>query len=177
MKHTTTPRTAVQIEPAEIPRKPQTRTVRSTRLFKGIAVIFSLALIVTVYVLAHRSFSNRTAPVESPILTNDQVLQVEVLDGAGNMKVAQYVTNVLRSHGYDVVEMKKNNDGIIERTYVVDRSGNLESIRKLASSLGIAPDKVFQKINRNLYLDVTVVVGKDYSRLKIFQVLNERKNH
>jgi hypothetical protein len=72
------------------------------------------------------------------------------------------------------VEMKRNNDGIIERTYVVDRSGNLEAARKLATTLGIAQDKVFQKIDRNLYLDVSVVVGKDFFRLKVFQTLNER---
>jgi hypothetical protein len=63
---------------------------------------------------------------------------------------------------------------MIERTYVVDRSGNLEAARKLATILGIAQDKVFQKIDRNLYLDVTVMVGKDFSQLKVFQALNER---
>jgi hypothetical protein len=99
------------------------------------------------------------------------------LDGAGSMKVAQYVTNILRSKGYDVVEMKRNNDGIIERTYVIDRSGNLEVARKLAETLGIATDKVFQKIDRNLYLDVTVVVGKDFPKLKVFQAFNERSKH
>jgi hypothetical protein len=178
MKHTKPTHAAVQTDTADIPRervpKLQTRTVRYSKLMKGVFGVLSLALIITVYVLAHRSFSNRSTTVDPLPSSTDRVLQVEVLDGAGSMKAAQYVTNILRSQGYDVVEMKRNDDGMIERTYVVDRSGNLEAARKLATILGIAQDKVFQKIDGNLFLDVTVVVGKDFSRLKVFQVLNER---
>jgi hypothetical protein len=178
MKRTKPSHAAVQTDTADIPRervpKLQTRTVRSNKLMKGVFGILSLALIITVYVLAHRSFSSQNATVDSLPSSTDPVLEVEVLDGAGSMKAAQYVTNILRSQGYDVVEMKRNDDGMIERTYVVDRSGNLEAARKLATTLGIAQDKVFQKIDRNLYLDVSVVVGKDFSQLKVFQALNER---
>jgi len=140
----------------------------------GVFCTLALALIVTVYILAHRSFSNQSPSVDPLPSSTSQPIEVEVLDGVGNIKVTQYVTNMLRMQGYDVVEMKRNNDGIVERTFVLDRSGNLEAARKLATILGIAQDKVFQKIDRNLYLDVTVIVGKDYSRLKVFQGLNER---
>ncbi|MGD0591749.1 MAG: LytR C-terminal domain-containing protein [Bacteroidota bacterium] len=178
MKRTNPSHAAVQTDTEDLPREHvpthQTRTVRYSKLMKCILSLLSLALIVSVYILAHRSFSNHSATVDPLPLSTDRVLQVEVLDGAGSMKAAQYVTNILRSQGYDVVEMKRNNDGMIERTYVVDRSGNLDAAGKLASTLGIAQDKVFQKIDRNLYLDVSVVVGKDFSRLKVFQVLNER---
>jgi hypothetical protein len=178
MKHTNPTYTAVHTDTADIPQeripKLQTRTVRHGKLMKCVLGLLSLALIVTVYVLAHRSFSNHSATVDPLPSSTDRALEVEVLDGAGNIKVAQYVTNMLRVQGYDVVEMKRNDDGLVERTYIFDRSGNLEAARKLAMTLGIAQDKVFQKIDRNLYLDVTVIVGKDYSRLKVFQGLNER---
>ena len=178
MRHTKPSHSVVQTDTADISQEHvpqlQVRTVRSSKLMKCVLGILSLALIVTVYVLAHRSFSHHSATVDPLPLSTERRLEVEVLDGAGSMKAAQYVTNILRSQGYDVVEMKRNNDGMIERTYVVDRSGNLEAARKLATTLGIAQDKVFQKIDRNLYLDVTVMVGKDFSRLKIFQALNER---
>jgi hypothetical protein len=139
--------------------------------------LLCVALGVTVYVLAHRSFSKRSVPADTISLPTTREVEVEVLDGAGSMRAAQQVTNVLRSQGYDVVEMKKNNDGLIERTYVVDRSGNLSAARTLAMDLGISPDKVFQKIDRSVFLDVTVMVGKDYSRLKAFQILSERNTH
>jgi hypothetical protein len=181
MKQIKPAHTADQTDTAEIPReripKLQTSPVHYSKLMKGVCAVLCLALIVTVYVLAHRSFSNHNVTVDSLPSSANRELQVEVLDGAGSMKIAQHVTNMLRSQGYDVVEMKRNDDGIIERTYVVDHSGNLEAARKLATTLGIAPDKVFQKIDRNLYLDVTVVVGKDFSRLKVFQAFNERSKY
>jgi hypothetical protein len=73
--------------------------------------------------------------------------------------------------------MKKSYDDVEERTFIFDRSGNLDAARKLASILGISQDKVFQKIDRTLYLDITVVMGKDYSRLKSFQLSTERNIH
>jgi hypothetical protein len=139
--------------------------------------LLCLALGVTIYILAQRSFSRRSLPIDTISLPTNREVEVEVLDGAGSMRAAQQMTNVLRAQGYDVVEMKKNNDGLIERTYVVDRSGNLDAARTLALDLGISPDKVFQKIDRNIFLDVTVMVGKDYSRLKAFQTLSERNTH
>jgi hypothetical protein len=173
--------TAVQTDTADITQKriyeSQTRPVRFKKLMRYVYAVLILALIVTVYILAHKNFSSQNVASDPLPLTVDEGLEVEVLDGAGSMKVAQYVTNILRSKGYDVVEMKRNNDGIVERTYVIDRSGNLEVARKLAEILGIASDKVFQKIDRNLYLDVTVVVGKDFSKLKVFQAFNERSKH
>ena len=91
------------------------------------------------------------------------------------MRAAQQLTNVLREQGYDVVEMKRNNGEVEERTLILDRSGNLDAARKLAATLGISQDKVYQKIDRTRYLDLTIVMGKDFSRLKAFQSSNERK--
>jgi hypothetical protein len=155
----------------------ESRHARFNKLTMSVIGLAGLACIVTVYVLAHRSFSNSS--IESEVLPSiqEKALEVEVLDGAGNMKAAQYVTNVLRVKGYDVVEMKRNLEGSVERTYIMDRSGNLEAARTLAEKLGISQDKVFQKIDRHLYLDITVVVGTDFSRLKVFQVSSERSKH
>jgi hypothetical protein len=147
---------------------------RSGIVIKSVLTLCCLALLITVYVLAHRSVSNRSTTVDPLPSSSDSELEVEVLDGAGNMKAALYITKILRSKGYDVVELKKNNDGLIERSYVLDRSGDLDVARKLAVSLGISQDKVFQKIDHNLYLDLSVVLGKDYTQLKVFQVWSER---
>jgi len=178
MKHIKPSHTAVQKDNADLPRervpKLQTRNVRYSNLVMGIVAMMFLAIIITVYVLAHRSYSNRTNTIDPRPLSTEREIQVEVLDGAGNIKAAQFVTNILRSQGYDVLEMKRSNEGIIELSYVFDRSGNIEAARKLATTLGIAQNKVFQKIDPNLFLDVTVTVGKDFSRLKVFQALNER---
>lgn len=151
----------------------QFHTVRYTKQLKSILALLCIALAIFVYILAQRGFSNRSALVDS-VSSTGHALEVEVLDGAGSMKVAQHVTNFLRTQGYDVVEMKRNNAGIVEHSFVLDRSGNLDATRQLAANLGVSPEKVFQKIDCNLYLDVTVVIGKDFSQLKAIQIATGR---
>lgn len=141
------------------------------------AAVFLIVILVVLYLLANRSIpdsANNTYPIPIPA---NQSLDIEVLDGFGNMKIAQQAADYLRSQGYDVVEMKKNNDGIVDRSFVLDRSGKLDAAKKVAAVLGIPLNKVFQKIDRNLYLDVTVVVGKDFSKLKAFQSHSQRSIH
>ena len=145
------------------------------KMMKGTLIVLGAAVLITIYVLADRRRSMTNEDRDFVPVVNGHSLEVEVLDGAGNMRAAQRMTNFLRAKGYDVVEMKKNNGDVEERTFLFDRSGNLDAAKKLATVLGVSQDKVFQKIDHTLYLDITVVVGKDYARLKAFQSSNERK--
>ncbi|GEM_PF-395990 len=147
------------------------------RRVKSILVFLCLAAAVTVYVLAHKSLSHQPDEIEAFPSSAGRSLEIEVLDGAGNMRAAQQFTNILRARGYDVVEMRKSGGGIVDRTYILDRSGDLAAAQKLAATLGVPVDNVFQKIDRTLYLDATVIVGRDFSRLKSYQVSTERTNH
>ena len=146
---------------------------RRGNMIKGMAAILSVSLLVLIYVLA-KSNHPRGGEAENIPVESLRLPEVEVLDGAGSMRAAQQLTNIIRARGYDVVEMKKNNGEEEDRTLILDRSGNLEAARKLAAALGVPQDKVFQKIDRSLYLDITVVLGKDYNRLKAFQSSLER---
>ena len=147
------------------------------KLMKGAFILLSVAFFITIYVLANRGNRAQGELGEFIPAVNSRSLEVEVLDGAGSMRAAQQMTNILRAQGYDVVEMKKNNGEVEERTFIFDHSGNLDAAKKLATVLGVSQDKVFQKIDRSLYLDITVVMGKDYSRLKSFQLSTERNIH
>jgi len=147
------------------------------RIVKGVLAVLGVALFITIYILANRRGQTGSEENDAVSAVASRSLEVEVLDGAGSMRAAQHMTNTLRTLGYDVVEMKRNNSEIEERTFIFDRSGNLDAAKKLATILGVPQDKVFQKIDRTLYLDITVVLGKDYSRLKAFQSTTERMNH
>lgn len=150
---------------------------RRRRLIKILSLVLCLIIIVIIFIIANNNFSTRGNETGSLSLSNNRALEIEVLDGVGRTMVAQRMTDFLRSQGYDVVEMKKNIDGLVDRSYVLDRSGNLDAARKLATILDIPKDKVFQKIDRNMYLDITVVVGKDYSNLRAFQFSTKRSKH
>lgn len=96
-------------------------------------------------------------------------IQLDVLNGSGQPKLAQRMTDFLRARGFDVVEMGNYKSSDVEATLVLDRAGNIEAAKQVAAVLGVSAERVQQQIDRSLYLDVSVVIGKDYSRLKAFQ--------
>ena len=161
--------------------KDRTRRTGSTSSGGGVRLKVVLLAITVIAVIIFSVLANRASRTDSDhtVVPPPQVrlLQVEVLDGMGNMKIAQQMTDIIRSLRYDVVEMKKNADGTVDRSVVYDRSGKFEAARSLAEQLGIPPERVFRKPDRNLFLDATVIVGKDYSRLKVFQSFRERSTH
>jgi hypothetical protein len=152
------------------------KSARARTVFRIAVVAVCLGLLVTVYVLAHKNFSGGESTTATIAVPN-AAPEVEVLDGAGSMRWAQHATDVIRANGFDVVEMKRYSGGIAERSFIMDRSGNISAARALAEKAGIAPDKVFQKIDRSLYVDMTIVIGKDFPKLKAFHESSERKLH
>jgi hypothetical protein len=160
-------------ESAVSPRRKKKRQQHFSYAKLAAALAFA-ALAITIYVMANRNVSAADEAAKHVLTVAGKIPEVEVLDGVGNIKIAQRATDYIRSTGYDVVEMKRNIDGIAEKSYIVDHSGNLELAKQLALSLGISETKVFQKINSKLLLDVTVVVGEDYKSLAPFVSSKER---
>lgn len=50
----------------------------------------------------------------------------------------------------------------IDNTIVIDRSGKTENAKYIAKLLGLNGSRVVRQINKNYYLDVSVIIGKDY---------------
>ncbi|HVN48585.1 MAG TPA: LytR C-terminal domain-containing protein [Bacteroidota bacterium] len=160
-------------EPAASPRrkKQQQRYASVAKLFAGLTIV---AFAVTIYVLANRNSSASKEPVKRVWTASGKIPEVEVLDGVGNMKLAQHATDYIRSAGYDVVEMKRNAEGVEGKSFIIDHTGNLDAAKQLALALGISETKVYQKINPKLLLDITVVIGEDYPSLAPYVHLKER---
>jgi hypothetical protein len=93
-------------------------------------------------------------------------IQLDVLNGSGVSKVSRRFTDYLRARGFDVVEMGNYKDSKVEKTRVIDRIGQLAAAQQVAEALGIPKERVVQEIDRNSYLDVSVVIGKDFRLLK-----------
>ncbi|MGH2568611.1 MAG: LytR C-terminal domain-containing protein, partial [Bacteroidota bacterium] len=70
---------------------------------------------------------------------------------------------------FDVVEMGNYKTSDVEETMVLDRAGNLEAAKQVAAAIGVPEEQVQQQIDKSLYLDVSVVIGKDFQRLKALQ--------
>lgn len=94
------------------------------------------------------------------------IIQCEVLNGCGVPGVADRFTDYLRSRNFDVVEIGNYMNFDVDETMVIDRIGNLANAKKVADFLGVKQDKVFQQLNDDYFLDVSIIIGKDYFQLK-----------
>lgn len=95
-----------------------------------------------------------------------EIIQLDVLNGCGASGVAQRFTDFLRKRNFDVVQSANYKTFDVEESLVIDRTGDLETARKVAYALGIEEKNIVQQINPDYYLNVSVVIGRDYDKLK-----------
>ncbi len=94
------------------------------------------------------------------------VIQLDVLNGCGVSGAANRITGYLRARGYDVVELRNYKTFDVQESLVIDRTGNLQNAERVAYALGIPRENIVQQISPDYYVDVSVVVGKNYQSLK-----------
>jgi len=94
------------------------------------------------------------------------VIQIDVLNGCGVSGTGQKMTSFLRAAGYDVVDMGNYKTFDVKQSLVIDRSGNAEIAKRIASDLGIDPANVVQQISPEYFVTASVVLGKDFKNLR-----------
>ncbi len=94
------------------------------------------------------------------------VIQVDLLNGCGASGVATTFRDYLRARGYDVVEMRNYKSFDVDQSLVIDRTGSMVNAEKVAYALGIKKSNIIQQINPDYFVDVSVVIGKDFPSLK-----------
>ena len=94
------------------------------------------------------------------------IVQVEVLNGCGVSGVADKITDYLRKNNFDVVQTGNYTSYNMDKSLVIDRTGNTVNAEKVAAALGIAKKNIVQQINNDYLLDCSIVIGKDYFQLK-----------
>lgn len=93
-----------------------------------------------------------------------QLIQIEVLNGCGIAGVGDKFTDVIRSKGFDVVKTGNYISFDIDKTFIIDRVGRVETAYRVADSLGIEKKNVINQLNKQYFLDLTIVIGKDYNK-------------
>lgn len=142
--------------------------VNTKNIFLNIVIFLLGALILymayaIVVKIAHKGGGQEAA---AQMQTPANIIQVEVLNGCGVGGVGDRFTDYLRNNKVDVVNVSNYSSFDIDRTMVIDRTGNLANAKKIASMLGINEENVIQQINNDYFLDVSLVIGKDYNKLK-----------
>ena len=103
---------------------------------------------------------------EENVGVNKKPVQLEVLNGCGVSGVADNFTDYLRAANFDVVNIGNYRSFDVDYSLLIDRTGNMENAIEIASKLGIGNNNIIQQVNKEYFLDVTLVIGKDYKRLK-----------
>jgi len=106
----------------------------------------------------------------------NQSIEVEVLNGCGVANLAARTTDFLRSKHFDVVFEGNMENQQYQHTLIILRNEKVESLIKIANSFNIDyTDITHIQItpDESLCVDVTVILGKDYST---FEELTEHIN-
>lgn len=139
------------------------------------SVVLNLSIVVLIGFIGYEAYGlyadAASKPVLPPAHQRDSIrvnggIQVDVLNGCGAGGVGQTVTDYSRSLGYDVVEMRNYKNFNQDESLVIDRIGKPEVARELAAHLGIDPAHVIQEIGRDYFVTASIVIGKDYRRLR-----------
>lgn len=109
-------------------------------------------------------------PEEAPDSLAGEIFQVDVRNGAGITGLAKDMRHYLISKGYDVVEVGNHTSFDEPETIVIDRVGNLEIAKRIATSLGLPEDRARQDIRQDYFLDASVIIGKDYAQFQPFSI-------
>jgi len=153
----------------KIPNKlniPQTTANISLNI---IIALLSVIIIYMSYSIFSKIDRKRQLDIQNGKNAGASVIQVEVLNGCGVSGVADQFTNYLRLHHFDVVQMGNYISFDVEKSIVIDRTGNMVNAYKVADILGVSRKNVIQQKNNNYFLDVSFIIGKDFNSLKPYQ--------
>ena len=88
---------------------------------------------------------------------------IEVLNGSGKSGYNEKIVDFLRLKGMDVVHSGNYRLSNITETIIIRRNDNSIPAYYIASLLSIDSARVVNIQNKGLYLDATVILGKDIS--------------
>lgn len=105
--------------------------------------------------------------VEPSAQSVEQTIRIQILNGCGVKGLAQRAATVMRANGFDVRETR-NAAEMAQYTSVILRSGTAAMAQRVADSLGVASERISAEDTQGAPdIDVTVVLGADYGRLRM----------
>ncbi len=133
-------------------------------LLSVVIVFFTVSLLIRIFV---GSGIDPTIDENIERLSAEEVIQIRVLNACGIKGLAAHTRDYLRDRGFDVVDIgnyKKN----VEKSFIIDRLGDLSSSEKVAYAMGIKDSLIVTKIDSSLFLRCSLILGNDYLTLKPF---------
>ncbi len=153
----------------EKPEAVQSKKRAGNRLINLFLIVSNLILSILIlflgyYLLIKLNVFGENSETDN-LVKHKNNMQIEVLNGCGVEGIADMFTDSLRKKNFDVVNTGNYRSYNIDNSIVIDRTGNLINAEYLAEVIGIDNKQVIQQKNRNYFLDVTLIIGKDYKQL------------
>jgi len=141
---------------------------KTTNSFLNFTILLLSAVIIflTYSIITKVGYFYRNDNDNENIGVNKKPVQLEVLNGCGVNGIAEKFTDYLRAANFDVVNIGNYRSFDVDYSLLIDRTGNKKNAFEIASKLGIGKNNIIQQVNKEYFLDVTLVIGKDYKRLK-----------
>ena len=98
-----------------------------------------------------------------------QWIVIEVLNGCGTPGLAQKFTNFLRSEGFDVIYTGNADRMDYLNTFLIERVDSPEKTEEVNNILALHPERITEDLDPSLHVDLSLVLGKDYNRLPVYQ--------
>ena len=96
-------------------------------------------------------------------------LQIKVLNGCGVNGVADLYTNFLRNYGYDVIDYGNALNFDYSKTQLIIHNQNNEDfLYEVVDLLKVKPIDIKHNYNKNIFYDITLIIGKDYDSLNSY---------
>jgi len=154
-------------QPDKFPTVVNFKTSTANLFLNSVIIILLLIIIFLAFSLYTKisDAGNETTNVNAKQTAAD-IVQLEVLNGCGVSGVAESFTSFLRRKNFDVVHIANYISFDVDNSLVIDRTGNKANAIKLAETLGIKKQYVIQQINNDYFLDVSLVIGRDFNQLK-----------
>lgn len=127
----------------------------------GVAFVFATLGAFTASLWLEVRSETPSAAESAPGFVDGRRIRVEVLNGAGIDHLATRATERLRKLGFDVVYYGNADNFSQDTSVAIARLESVEPARRAADALGL--HRVEHRADRNLYLDVTVILGADWS--------------
>lgn len=152
-------------------------TIEHFRLTVAIFFLIGVNLLFIISVVIHSLATQGTTETLKPTSfevvypeKSSKILKVEVLNGCGIEGIAKELTEYLRQKNIDVVYYGNFESWSLSETLVIDRKDHgLENAKIIGNIIGVDENRMFPQISPQRQLDVTILLGKNYSQLKAFE--------
>lgn len=147
------------------------KSSRKTSSFSNTILITLIIFLAIIVLFLSYSLYMKVQNISNDKNKNDNevasaIIQIEVMNGCGVDGVAAKFTDYLRQKNFDVVQVGNYMSNSIDETLIIDRIGNRANTEKLADVLGVDKKNIIQQLNKDYFLDATLVIGKDYNKLE-----------